>query len=120
MTEQDKSQIQEIIERLLEFRKARDWEQFHNPKDLATSLTLEAAEVLEHFQWRSEQEIREYIKSHREELGEELADVFNWILLMSHDFGVDIIEASKKKIEINDKKYPVEKSKGKHTKYTEL
>src|SRR3989304_9237412 len=109
MTEQKENQIKKITEKLLEFRKARDWEQFHNPKDLAASLTLEAAEVLEHFQWKSESEIKEYIASHREELSEELADVFNWILLMSHDLGIDIIEASKRKIEINDKKYPVEK-----------
>ena len=120
MTEQKENQIKKITEKLLEFRKARDWEQFHNPKDLAASLTLEAAEVLEHFQWKSESEIKEYIASHREELSEELADVFNWILLMSHDLGIDIIEASKRKIEINDKKYPVEKSKGRHTKYTDL
>lgn len=114
------SDIKKITEKLLKFRKARDWEQFHKPKDLAISLVLEAAEVLEHFQWKSEKEIQEYIKNNKDEVGEELADVFNWVLLLSHDLGVDIIEESKRKIEINTRKYPVEKAKGKHTKYNKL
>ena len=112
--------IKEIQETLLAFRKARDWEQFHNPKDLALSLTLEAAEVLEHFQWKTDDEIKEYIRVNKDELGEELADVFNWVVLLSHDLNIDILDAAEKKIEKNDKKYPVEKAKGKHTKYTEL
>lgn len=98
----------------------RDWEQFHKPKDLAVSLSLEAAEVLEHFQWKNEKEIEEYVKTHKDEIGEELADVFNWVLLMSHDFGIDILSASAQKILKNEAKYPVEKARGKHTKYNKL
>ena len=112
--------IKELTKKLIEFRNARDWQQFHNPKDLALSLTLEAAEVLEHFQWKSKEEIEEYIRTHKDEIGEELADVFNWVLILAHDLDLDILDASEKKIKINEQKYPVEKAKGKHTKYNEL
>lgn len=76
------SEIKKITDKLLSFRKDRDWEQFHNPKDMALSLTLEAAEVLEHFQWKNGEILREYIKSNKEHLGEELADVFGWVILV--------------------------------------
>ena len=112
--------IKEIQEKLKAFRKARDWEQFHKPKDLALSLTLEAAEVLEHFQWKSDEEIKKYVKINKDKLGEELADVFNWVVLLSHDLDIDILEEAEKKIEKNGNKYPIEKAKGKHTKYTDL
>ncbi|MDP3957724.1 MAG: nucleotide pyrophosphohydrolase [bacterium] len=112
--------IKDITERILAFRNARDWKQFHNPKDVALSLVLEAAEVMEHFQWKSKEEVEKYVKNHKEEIGEELADVFNWVLLLSHDLGIDIAKAAKKKIKKNEKKYPIEKAKGRHNKYTEL
>ncbi|HCB35761.1 MAG: nucleotide pyrophosphohydrolase [Candidatus Taylorbacteria bacterium RIFCSPHIGHO2_02_49_25] len=112
--------LEELTKKLIAFRKVREWEQFHKPKDLAVSLSLEAAEVLEHFQWKSEKEIEKYVKTHKDEIGEELADVFNWVLLLSHDLGIDIISASAKKIEKNALKYPVSKSKDKNTKYTKL
>jgi dCTP diphosphatase len=111
---------EEILNKILAFREARDWKQFHNPKDLALSLVLESAEVLEHFQWKNEAEIETYIKSHKDEIGEELADVFYWILLISHDLGIDIFKAIHKKMEKNEAKYPVEKAKGSHAKYTQL
>src|SRR3989344_2350493 len=101
-----------ILERLIKFRNERDWEQFHAPKDLALSLVLEAAEVLEHFQWKSAEEIEEYIKTHKGDIAEELADVFNWVILMAHDLDIDLLEAANKKIDKNGKKYPVEKAKG--------
>ena len=112
--------INDLTNKLIDFRDARDWKQFHNPKDIALSLSLEASEVLEHFQWKSKEEIEEYVKTHKDEIGEELADVFNWVLVMSHDLGVDILKASERKIQTNAKKYPLKKSKGKHTKYTKL
>lgn len=111
---------QSITKKLIEFRKKRDWEQFHKPKDLALSLVLEAAEVLEHFQWKSEKEIQSYVKSHKKEIGEELADVLNWVLLLSHDLGIDVLKSSEAKICANAKKYPVKKSKGRATKYTKF
>jgi NTP pyrophosphatase (non-canonical NTP hydrolase) len=112
--------IQQITEKILEFRDARDWKQFHNPKDMALSLVLEAAEVMEHFQWKSKEEIETYIIEHKKEIADELADVFYWVLLMSHDLGIDIATASQSKIEEASKKYPIEKAKGIHTKYNQL
>lgn len=114
------SEIKKLTDKLLVFRKERDWEQFHNPKDMALSLTLEAAEVLEHFQWKNGEVLSEYIKNNKEDLGEELADVLGWVLLMAHDLDIDIYEALDKKIIKNGKRYPVEKAKGVATKYNKL
>lgn len=114
------SDIQKLTDRIIKFRDARDWKQFHNPKDLAISLSLETSEVLEHFQWKNENEINEYVKTHKNEIAEELADVFNYLLLMSHDLDIDFAEALNKKIDKSEIKYPVEKAKGKHTKYNKL
>lgn len=112
--------IEPIVKKLMEFRRKRNWEQFNTPKDLAISLALEAAEVLEHFQWKTDKEVEAYVKAHKEKIGEELADVFNWILVLAHDLNIDILKAAKRKIRINERKYPVKKAKGKTTKYTEL
>lgn len=112
--------IKDLAKRIKSFRDARDWKQFHRPKDLALSLVLEATEVLELFQWKSEAEALEVVALKKEELGDELADVFYWVLLMSEDFGIDLKEALIKKLEKNEAKYPVEKSKGSSKKYTEL
>ncbi len=112
------SDIKELTDRILEFNNARDWKQFHNPKDLALSLVLEAAEVMEHFQWKNSEEMVEYLKGHKDDVGEELADVLYWVLLMSHDLDIDIKEALHKKMAKNEAKYPVEKAKGKSDKYT--
>lgn len=114
------SDIKNLVEKIKNFRDKRDWKQFHNPKDVAISLVLEATEVLEHFQWKSQSEIEEYIKSNKEEIGEELADVLYWVLLMSHDLEIDIKENLEKKIAKNEEKYPIEKARGKHTKYNKL
>lgn len=112
--------LEEIQKKIIAFREARDWKQFHTPKNLAIGLTLEAGEVAEHFLWKNEAEIAEYIKTHKEEIGDEMGDVLNYLLIMANDFGIDLLEATDKKIDKNAQKYPVEKSKGKHTKYTEL
>ena len=112
--------IEESIKKIIAFRDARDWKQFHNPKDVALSLVLEASEVMEHFQWKNKEEIERYIKTNKMEIGEELADVLYWVLLMGHDLKIDVLDALDKKIKKNENKYPVEKAKGKHTKYTKL
>jgi NTP pyrophosphatase (non-canonical NTP hydrolase) len=112
--------LKELSEKVIAFRDARDWKQFHNPKDVALSLVLEAAEVMEHFQWKNSKEMEEHLKNNKGEIAEELADVMYWVLLMAHDFNIDIADAVKKKLEKTDKKYPVEKAKGKHTKYNKL
>lgn len=112
--------IDELTKWVIAFRDARNWKQFHNPKDVALSLSLEAGEVLEHFQWKSEQEIKQYIRRHKKDIGEELADVLYWVLLMSHDLGIDIVKTSFQKLAKNKKKYPIIKAKDKHTKYNQL
>jgi NTP pyrophosphatase (non-canonical NTP hydrolase) len=114
------SEIKKLTAKILKFRKDRDWEQFHTPKDLAISLSLEASEVLEHFQWKNPKEIEKYIEENKEEIGDELADVFNYLLLMAHDFKIDLAKASEDKIKKNALKYPAEKAKGRHTKYNKL
>lgn len=112
--------VKELTKRIVNFRNARDWKQFHNPKDLAISLVLEAGEVMEHFQWKNKEEMDKYVVEHKEEISEELADTLYWVLLMSHDLNIDVLDALEKKIKINADKYPVEKAKGKHTKYNKL
>ena len=92
----------------------------YNPKDTAISLLLEAAELLEHFQWKNGEEITRHVEDHKAEIAEELADVFNYLLQMSHALSIDLVDASNKKIVKNGEKYPIDKSKNKHTKYTEL
>lgn len=114
------SDIKELTEKIKKFRDERDWKQFHNPKDMSLSLVLEATEVLQHFQWKNEKELEEYIESSNEEIGKELADVLYWVLLISYDLKIDIVKIFNKKMAENNKKYPVGKSKGKHTKYTKL
>jgi|SRR3989338_570639 len=114
------NQIENLTKIINDFRDARDWRQFHNLKDIAISLSLEASEVLEHFQWKSTEEIKKYIKENKKEIADEVADVFYWVLLMSSDLEIDIEKALKNKMIKNAKKYPVKKAKGKHSKYTKL
>jgi NTP pyrophosphatase (non-canonical NTP hydrolase) len=112
--------FKKLTQKIIQFRDNRDWKQFHNPKDVALSLVLEATEVLEHFQWKNGKDLEEYVSKNKEEISEEIADVLYWILLISHDLDIDIKKALERKLEINDKKYPVEKAKGKSTKYNKL
>lgn len=112
--------IEEITKRIVAFRNARHWKQFHNPKDLSLSLVLEATEVMEHFQWKNKEEIEKYIVEAKGEIGQELADVLYWVLLMGHDLNIDVLTALDKKMKKNEKKYPIKKAKGKHTKYNKL
>lgn len=112
--------IKDLQKKVIAFRDRRDWKQFHNAKDVSLSMVLEAGEVMEHFQWKNKAEMAKHIKNHKEEIGEELADVFYWVLLMSYDLKIDLAQALIKKITTNEKKYPIKKSKGKHTKYTDL
>lgn len=120
MSQADKTTIHELQEKVVAFRDARDWKQFHNPKDLAISLLLEAGEVLEHFQWKNADEMAKHVVDKKEDVGEELADVFYWILLIANDLDIDLAEAFNKKLAKNEAKYPKEKASGNHKKYTEL
>lgn len=114
------SELKNMQKRIVDFRDARDWKQFHNPKDMALSLVLEATEVLEHFQWKNNYEIEEYLKINKDKLADELVDTLYWVLLMANDLDLNLQEAFEKKMKHNEKKYKVEKSKGNHKKYTEL
>ena len=105
------------IQRILKFRDDRSWKQFHTPKDLAISLTLEAAELLEVFQWSgTDLECREK----QAKIREELADVLSYCFLMADACGLDADEILNEKFDRNEAHYPVEKAYGKSTKYTEL
>lgn len=113
--------ISELQKKVIEFRDMRDWAQYHTPKDLAISLTLEAAELLEVFQWKDAQEV-EGTKSdpeNRKRVKEELGDILIYALNMCQAFGFDPSEVILEKLELNEKKYPVEKAKGSAKKYTE-
>jgi NTP pyrophosphatase (non-canonical NTP hydrolase) len=114
------SEFKDLTDRILEFREDRDWKKFHTPKDMALSLSLEAAEVLEHFQWRDGQDLEKYINENKDDIGEELSDVLNWCLLMAHDFGIDLYQACQKKTEKNCLKYPVDKFKGSAGKHSDF
>ena len=114
------SEIKDLTEKIIKFRDERDWKKFHSPKDVAISLSIEAAEVLEHFKWKSNEEIEEYIKTDKKEIGKELADVLNHILILSHDLDIDIVKATKEKTKENHKKYPIEKIKGRYVKWDKL
>lgn len=107
----------ETIEQVLKFRDDRNWKQFHNPKDLAISISLEAAELLEVFQWSAEDV---WCREKEDRIREELADVLNYCILMADACGLDLDEIIQGKIRNNAKKYPVEKAYGSKEKYTEL
>lgn len=109
--------IKELLENIVAFRDARNWKQFHNPKDLAISISLEAAELLEVFQWSGSDTEADSEKK-MTKIKEELADVLIYSLLMGNDLGLDISEIVNKKLEENNRKYPAEKAYGKADKYT--
>ena len=107
----------ETIEQVLKFRDDRNWKQFHNPKDLAISISLEAAELLEVFQWSAADTVCE---NKKDKIKEELADVVNYCILMADTCGLDLDEIVQEKVKRNNEKYPVEKAFGCKKKYTEL
>lgn len=109
--------MENILKKALKFRKERDWEKFHTPRNLSESLVLESAEVLEKFQWKLNEELS---KEEIEELKDELADVFIYTLLISYQLNIDLLDAADKKLEKNALKYPVEKAKGNAKKYNKL
>lgn len=106
--------IEEITQELLKFRNERDWEQFHNPKDLALAINVEAGELLELFLWKNSE------SANTEKIKEELADVFAYSFLLAEKYNFDVKEIVLKKIAKNGEKYPVDKAKGTAKKYDEL
>lgn len=108
---------QDTVEKVLKFRDDREWKQFHNPKDLAISISLEAAELLEVFQWSG---IDISNEGKQEKIKEELADVVNYCVLMADACNLDLDEIVQNKLKLNNEKYPIEKAKGKSAKYDKL
>ncbi len=109
--------IETLQERIRKFSADRDWSQFHDPKNLAISLQLEASEVLELFQWTQNNQLKE---GKEREIADELADVFYWLIMLASHYNINLVEALDKKMDKNEQKYPIEKAKGKADKYTEL
>ncbi len=107
----------ELVMRIQDFCNKRDWSQFHDPKNLAISLQLEASEVLELFQWTKDNRIKQGKES---ELADELADVLYWLVMLANHHNINLLDALSNKMDKNDLKYPIEKSKGSSAKYTEL
>ena len=108
------TEIEEIIEELIKFRNERDWEQFHNPKDLALAINIEAGELLELFLWKNAED------ANKEKVKEELADIFSFAFLLAEKYGFDVKQIILDKIKVNSEKYPVSKAKGTAKKYDEL
>lgn len=106
--------IKKITEALIKFRNERDWEQFHNPKDLALAINIEASELLEEFLWKEAEDAK------IEKVKEELADVFAYAFLLADKYGFDVKEIVLDKIKKNGQKYPIEKAKGTAKKYNQL
>ena len=112
--------IQQLTQRVLQHRDERHWAQFHTPKDLAMDLCVEAAEVAEHTLWRRGRDLERHLLRKKSEIADELADVLHVILLLADELEIDLGEAMHVKMAKNERKYPVHKSRGKATKYTEL
>jgi len=114
------SDVKQIIEKIKKFRDERDWMQFHDPKNMAVSIILEASELLEHFQWKTIEEVEEYARQNQDEIQDEIADIALYLFEMADNLNIDLIKAMEKKLAKNERKYPAEKARGKHTKYTKL
>lgn len=99
--------MQEILKKIKIFRDERKWMKFHNPKDMAVSITIEAAELLEHFQWKNKAEVKKYIKTHKGEIADEIADVCMYLFELADNLGISLKEAMIRKLEKNKIKYPV-------------
>ena len=112
--------LKDVIRRIMAFRKMRDWEKYHDPKNLAEGISIEAGELLEHFLWKTTDESRELTEADLKRISEEIADIFVFLVYLSEELGIDLLPAVLRKIEINERKYPVDKAKGSSKKYTDL
>ncbi len=109
-----------LREKLRVFAEARDWDQFHSPKNLSMALSAEVAEIIEHFQWLTEEQSNNLPKDKLEEVETELADTLIYLIRLADKLDIDLLTAAVNKIELNEQKYPVEKAKGNAKKYTEF
>ena len=114
--------MKDLVEAVVAFRDRRDWRQFHRPKDLAISIALEAAELLEHFQWKTSEETARYlrVRRQRERVAAEMADVLILLVSLADVLGEDLVAAARRKLRGNDRKYPVARARGTARKYHAL
>jgi NTP pyrophosphatase (non-canonical NTP hydrolase) len=112
--------MKELIQKLRDFAMARDWGQFHSPKNLSMALSVEVAELLEHFQWLTQKESKELNPEKLNMVKEEIGDIMIYLVMLADKFDIDPIEAAKEKIITNGKKYPVKIAKGRADKYKDL
>jgi NTP pyrophosphatase (non-canonical NTP hydrolase) len=116
----DITNIKQLKEMVKVFCEERDWDQYHNAKDLAIGIITESSELLEHFRFKSDKEVEEVIKQKKGEVSEELADILFFILRLAQRYNIDVSSEFQKKMEKNTKKYPIEKAKGSNKKYSEF
>lgn len=114
------SELQDLTQALREFARARDWEPFHSPKNLAAALSVEAAELLEHFQWLTEEQSRHLPDRNRAEVAAEAADVLLYLLQLCDKLDIDLAAAARQKLILNGERYPVERARGSSRKSDEL
>lgn len=112
--------LNELTKDIIKFRNARKWKQFHNPKDLSLSVAIEVSELMELFQWKNNEEISKFVKKNKEVISDELGDILNYLIILSHDLKIDLVKACRSKLEKNEKRYSVKNSKGNSKKYTEF
>lgn len=112
--------IETITAKIRAFRDARDWMQFHHPKEMAMAISIEAAELLEHFLWKSREECLVHLENRREAIQDEVADIAIYLFEFADNHGIDLLSAMETKLAKNAVNYPVEKARGSHLKYTEL
>ncbi|VAW63813.1 hypothetical protein MNBD_GAMMA11-715 [hydrothermal vent metagenome] len=112
--------LTKLKHRLREFAQARDWDQFHSPKNLSMALSAEVAEIIEHFQWLTEEQSRSLPENKLKEVETELADTLIYLVRLADKLDIDLLKAAQDKIESNEQRYPVDKAKGNAKKYTEL
>lgn len=114
--------LDELLKQILEFRDARDWKQFHTLRNLIVSTSIEAGELLETIQWKTDSEIEALVSdpAQTENLKHECADVFIYLMLVAHTAGFDLIDAATEKVKLNARRYPVDKAKGTAAKYSDL
>ncbi|MEI6863343.1 MAG: nucleotide pyrophosphohydrolase [Candidatus Omnitrophota bacterium] len=114
------SEVTKITEKIVKFRDERDWMQFHDPKNMAVSIILEASELLEHFQWKTKEEVEKYVMQNNAEIKDEIADIALYLFELADNLGISLVGAMEEKLKKNEMKYPIEKAKGRHAKYNKL
>jgi len=112
--------LESIQKKIISFRNERDWAQFHDPKNLAEALSIEAGELLENFLWKTTEQSRKLSAEELKNVKEELADIFIFLTYLCEEYEIDLLHEVIRKLSLNEKKYPVQKAKGSSKKYTEL